>query len=76
MSRYSTPDEARRWARIRELLTAGEAALLFNALQDKARGDREAVEISEPDGEVGAVLRATLRDQANLADDMADMVLS
>jgi hypothetical protein len=71
-------DFARRWSTIRGMLKQEESALLFNALQDKARGDREAAE-----GVVGPLhtpatwerVSDTLRAQAELAEAIADAVL-
>lgn len=73
MSRYETADQANRWARIRELLTAQEAALLFNALEDKARQDRKAS--AQCAGIGNGRMQQVFHDQASLAEDMAGMVL-
>lgn len=74
-----TADDLNRWARIRALLTQAEAALLFNACQDKANGDREAANSIHPDalGDPGTLaVRQTLYAQADLAEVLADQVLS
>lgn len=66
-----------RWERIRELLTQKEAALIFNACQDKARGDREAaLTLGANKNEAGSTLAKTLLEQADLADDIAEQVLA
>ena len=76
-------DDANRWARIRDLLTPAEATLIFNACQDKARGDREAArsvtpaaqrDSNQPELDADGIA-ATLQAQAELASAMADAVL-
>jgi hypothetical protein len=77
VSRYATTDQTNRWARIRELLTEQERTLLFNAMQDKARGDREAAADAMRHGHAaGSDITRTMLDQAELAEDMADQVLA